>query len=123
MCDNVPVMSLLARLLLAVLAICIASLAPILPGQAFPVAQQQKSCCPDMTANGSHYCPINTGAANSLAGSTCCTGLAGCLPLYLNNGHRFGAQMHIIGTISDSADRVTTRSNRPPVPPPRAQFS
>jgi hypothetical protein len=73
-----------------------------------------------MNMDAGARCPINPGATSA---ATCCTGPAVCLLLYFGNANAFAAEAQISGTISASSDRVTTRSNRPPVPPPRAEFS
>jgi hypothetical protein len=65
-------------------------------------------------------CPINPGGTTS---ATCCTSPAVCLLFYLGNANAFAAEAQMSGTISVNDDRVTARSQRPPVPPPRAEFS
>jgi len=124
MCDNLPVMRIPARLLLAVVVLGIGSLAPVLPDQAAPVVQQKSHCCADMNidASGSHSCPLNRGANNSGCGSTCTTP-AVCLLLYFGSVNAFIANTHLIGTISVSNASLFSRSQRPPVPPPRSVVS
>ncbi|MEY2556010.1 MAG: hypothetical protein QOF93_1154 [Verrucomicrobiota bacterium] len=67
-------------------------------------------------------CPINPGGASS-SSAACCTAPAVCLLLYFGNANAFAAGAEMSGTVLVNDDRVTTRSNRPPVPPPRAEFS
>jgi hypothetical protein len=119
-CDSMPVMRLPARLLLAVLAVSLASLTPVLPGESVPPVQRKASCCADMNMDAGQRCPINPGSTSSAA---CCTGPSVCLLLYFGNGDAFSAQTQMIRSISISNDRVTTRSQRPPVPPPRSVVS
>jgi hypothetical protein len=112
-------MKLPSRLLLAVLAVSLASLTSVLPGESAPTVQQ-KTCCADMNMDAGVRCPINPGGTST---ATCCTSSAVCLLLYFGNANAFAAGAQISGTISASSERVTTRSNRPPVPPPRPEFS
>src|SRR6266446_208739 len=110
-----------ARLLLAVLAVSLASLTPVLPGESGPIVQQ-KTCCADMNMDAGLRCPINPGETTS-SSATCCTGPAVCLLLYFGNANPFAAGTEVSGTVLVNDDRLTARSQRPPVPPPRAEFS
>jgi hypothetical protein len=115
-------MKLSARLLLAILALSIVSLTPVVPGAPSPTVQQNKYCTDMNMVDACHRCPINPGATTSNSG-TCCTAPAVCLLLYFSNPNAFAAQAQMIGTISLDNDRATARSQRPPVPPPRGEFS
>jgi len=112
-------MKLPAQLLLAVLTVSLASLSPVLPGESAPTVQQ-KTCCADMTVDAGVRFPINPGGTTT---ATCCTSSAVCLLLYFGNANAFAAEAEMSGTISVNDDRATARSQRPPVPPPRAEFS
>ena len=114
-------MKLPAQLLLAVLTVSLASLTPVLPGESAPTVQQ-KTCCADMNMDAGARCPINPGGTSS-SSATCCTASAVCLLLYFGNANAFAAEAEMSGTISVNDARVTARSQRPPVPPPRAEFS
>ena len=115
-------MKLSARLLFALLAINLAALTPVTPGESVPVVQQKHSCCPDMNVSGGARCPISPGSTTP--GSTsCCSGQAACLFLYFGNSHPFSTQIHLSGAISLNNERPIVRSQRPPVPPPRIVFS
>ena len=114
-------MKLPARLLLAVLAVSLASLTPVLPGESVPPVQQ-KTCCADMNMDAGARCPINPGGTSS-SSATCCTASAVCLLLYFGNANAFAVGAEMSGTVLMNDDRVTARFQRPPVPPPRAQFS
>src|SRR5438105_5563347 len=113
-------MKLPALLLLAVLAVSLASLTPVLPGESVPPVQRKASCCADMNMDAGQRCPINPGATSSAA---CCTAPSACLLLYFGSGDAFAAQTQMIRAISVNNDRVITRSQRPPVPPPRSAVS
>jgi hypothetical protein len=75
-----------------------------------------------MNMNTGLRCPINPGGTTS-SSATCCTAPAVCLLLYFGNANSFAAGTEMSGTISLNDDRVTARFHRPPVPPPRAEFS
>jgi hypothetical protein len=115
-------MTLPARLLLGVFAVSLASLTPVVPSTSFPAVQRNKYCTDMNTVDACHRCPINPGATTSNSG-TCCTAPAVCLLLYLSNANAFAAQAQMNGTISVNNDRVTTRFQRPLVPPPRTAVS
>jgi hypothetical protein len=116
-----PVMKLPARLLLAFFAVSLASLTPVLPGEFIPTVQQ-KPCCADMNMDAGARCPINPGGTTS-SSATCCPAPAVCLLLYFGNANAFAVGTEMSGTVLVNDDRVTARSQRPPVPPPRAEFS
>jgi len=122
MCDNVRAMRLPARLLFVLLAINLAALTPVVPGESTPVVQQKHYCCADMNVNGGVRCPINSGSTTP-SSATCCSGPAACLFLYFGNAKLFSAQTQVGGAISLNNDRPIARVQRPPVPPPRSQFS
>jgi len=111
-------MRLSIRLFLAVLAISLASLTPVLPGESVPPLQQ-KTCCADMNMDAGIRCPINPGGTTS-SSATCCTAPAVCLLLYFGNVNEFAAGTEMTGTILLNDDLVTARSRRPLIPPPRS---
>jgi len=115
-------MRLAARFLLGLLAISLASLTPVLPGESTRTVQQKARCCADMNMNAGVRCPINPGGTTS-SSATCCTSPAACLLLYFGNTNAFAAGAEISGTISMNDDQVTARYQRPPVPPPRISLS
>ena len=115
-------MKLPAQLLLAVLTVSLASLTPVLPGESVPPVPQ-KTCCADMNMDAGSRCPINPGGTSSTSSAMCCTGPAACLLLYFGSASAFAAGTEISGAVLVNDDRVTARFQRPPVPPPRAQFS
>jgi len=112
-------MKLPAQLLLAVLTVSLASLTPVLPGESATTVQQ-RTCCKDMNMDAGVRCPINPAGTTT---ATCCTSPAVCLLLYLGNANPLALGAEMSGTISVNDDRVAARSQRPPVPPPRAEFS
>jgi len=115
-------MKLTARLLFALLAINLAALTPVVPGEAAPVVEQKHSCCADMNVNSGARCPINS-SSTTPSSAMCCSGPAACLFLYFGNANSFSAQTQLSGPISLSNDSPIARSQRPPVPPPRIAFS
>jgi len=114
-------MKLPARLLLAVLALSLASLTPVLPGESVS-SLPHKTCCADMNMDAGLRCPINPGGTTS-SSAACCTAPAVCLLLYFGNANPFSAGAEMSGTISLNDDRITARAQRPPVPPPRSVLS
>jgi len=115
-------MTLAARLLFCLLAINLAALTPVVPAEFAPAVKQKHSCCADMNVKGGVRCPINSGSTTSSM-ATCCSGPAACLCLYFGNINAFSAQTKLSGAISLNNVLVTTRSQRPPVPPPRTALS
>jgi hypothetical protein len=115
-------MRLPARLLFAFLAINLAALTPVVPGETAPVVQQKHSCCADMNVKGGVRCPISSGSTTPSA-ATCCSGPAACLCLYFGNANTFSAQTQLGVAISLKNVRASARFQRPPVPPPRVAFS
>src|SRR6202043_2289811 len=99
-----PVMSLLARLLLGLFAVSLASLTPVLPSESFP-SVQQKTCCAEMNMDAGVRCPINPGGTSS-SSATCCTGPAVCLLLYFGSANAFAAGTEMSGTVLVNDDRV-----------------
>jgi hypothetical protein len=115
-------MKLPARLLFAFLAINLAALTPVVPGESVTVVKQKHACCADMNVKGGVRCPINSGSTTPSTAS-CCSGPAACLFLYFGHANPFSAQTQLSGAISFINVRVTARSQRPPVPPPRDAVS
>jgi hypothetical protein len=111
-----------ARLLFALLAINLAALTPVVPDQSVPVVPQKHSCCADMNVKGGVHCPINSGSTTPST-TACCSGPAACLFLYFGNTNPFSAQTRLIGHIPLHNVLVTSRSQRPLVPPPRGMIS
>jgi hypothetical protein len=74
-----------------------------------------------MNMDASLRCPVNPTGTSSAA--ACCVGPSVCLLLYFGNANAFAAGTEMSGTVLVNDDRVTTRSNRPPVPPPRLAVS
>src|SRR5438105_5147936 len=111
-------MRLHARLLFALLAINLAALTPVLPSSSAVIVQQKHSCCADMNMDAPQRCPINPSGTNSTS-SMCCTGPAICLLLYFSGSNDFVPGMLGVDWRDSFNDRVTARTQRPPVPPPR----
>jgi len=111
-----------AQLLFALLAINLAALTPVVPDASATVVKQKHSCCADMNMDASQRCPINPSGTNSTS-AMCCTGPAVCLLLYFSGSNDFIPRMLGADWRNSFNDRVTARSQRPPVPPPRIAFS
>jgi len=115
-------MSLPARLVLGILALSVVSVTPVVPGTPLPAVQQNKYCRDMNMVDACNRCPINPGGTSSSSG-TCCTTPAVCLLLYFSGSNDFVPGMNSSRMRDPSNNRVTARSQRPPVPPPRAEFS
>jgi hypothetical protein len=115
-------MKLTARLLFVLLVTSLAALTPVVPGKLDSIAPQKHSCCADMNMDGGQRCPINPSGTTS-SSSLCCTGSAVCLLLYFSGSNDFVPGMLGANHLDFRNYRVTARSQRPPVPPPRIQFS
>jgi hypothetical protein len=113
-------MKLPARLLFVILTLTLASLSPVLPDDSVPSLEHKTRCCADMNMDGGARCPINPGGTSA---ATCCTMPAVCLLLYFSGSNDFVPGMLSAGLHDSANNRVTTRSYRPPVPPPRASVS
>jgi len=111
-----------ARMLFALLAISVASLTPVLPSDPVPTVQQKRFCCADMNMDAGQRCPINPSGTTS-SSSLCCTGPAVCLPLYFSGSNDFIPGMLSANHLDSFNLRVTARSQRPPVPPPRVSLA
>jgi len=115
-------MKVTVRLLFAMLMVSLAALTPIVPGEIVPSVEQKTHCCADMNALAGQRCPLNPTGNSSTSGSTCCVSPSTCVPLHADSGDVFGGPSESIGVFLVSNDDVTSRSQRPPVPPPRVLF-
>jgi hypothetical protein len=97
--------------------------APTAPIEITHVFSPKKNCCAHTRTNADpcHGCPISSGGTT--AGSTCCSVQAPCFVSCVNGSDEFVAGMSSAGFAFFTNDRVTSRVQRPPVPPPRIQFS
>lgn len=116
-------MKVTVRLLFVLLTVSLGSLTPIVPGQIVPSPQSKTNCCADMNAVAGQRCPLNPTGNSSTSGSTCCVSPSTCVPLCVNSGDGFAGPSETIGPVFVNNDRVSARSQRPPVPPPRSAFS
>jgi hypothetical protein len=121
--DKLPAMKLPARLLLAALALSISFLTPIGSPQTTLANPQASDRCASVNTGRCHSCPRSMGESSSAFGSSCCATQSGCCALYFMRATSFSSRMQLIGTVGVCDEAVTTRVERPPVPPPRTLFS
>jgi hypothetical protein len=121
--DRLKPMILPARLLLAALALSIGCLTPIVSPQTTLTNSRTSDRCASVNTGRCHSCPMTTGETSSAFGSSCCATQSGCCALYLTRATTFSAGVQLIGTVGVNDERATTRTQRPPVPPPRGAFS
>jgi hypothetical protein len=121
--DKLQPMNLPARLLLAALTLGVGALSPIVPPQIYLADSPTSDRCASLNTGRCHSCPMTTGQTTSAFASSCCATQTGCCALYLTRGTTFSVGVHLIGTVGVNDERVTTRTQRPPVPPPRGAFS
>jgi len=112
-----------ARLLLAVLTLTVGAFSPIVPSQATLAISETSDCCATMNTGTCHGCPMPIGPTTSMSGSSCCATQSSCCVLLLTKSAEFSATIQFLGVISENEQRATTRTQRPPVPPPRVLFS
>jgi hypothetical protein len=121
--DKLPAMKLPARLLLAALTLSISFLTPIGSPQTTLANPQASDRCASVNTGRCHSCPRSMGESSSAFGSSCCATQSGCCALYFTRATPFASRMQLIGTVGVRDEVVTTRVERPPVPPPRTLFS
>jgi hypothetical protein len=121
--DKLKPMKLPARLFLAVLTLSIGSLTPIAPPQMSLADWHTSDRCTSVNTGRCHSCPTTMDETTSASASPRCATQSSCCALYFTRATRFFADMHLIGTVGVRNERVTTRAQRPPVPPPRGAFS
>ena len=119
--DKLKPMKLPARLLLAGLTLSIGALSPMVPPQMSFPKSVASDCCAIMNPGACHRCPGTM--SDTTSASSCCTTQSACLALYFSKATAFSTSMHLLGVVNVSDEPVTTRIHRPPVPPPRGEFS
>jgi hypothetical protein len=122
--DNMYPVKLPARLVICVLSISIGLLSPILPGEMARAASQQTNrrayevtsgqCC------GSQSRPAPSSSAMN---SNCCSGQTCCVVLYVASTTHLADPFLTGERISAMEQHALARTQRPPVPPPRVEFS
>lgn len=116
-------MRLPARFFLVVLSLSIGTLTPIVAPPISVAGSNVSDRCVKMDAGRCHSCPTNMTEATSTFGSSCCVTQSACCALYFTRVTPFCSRMQLIGTVGVNDVRGMTRTQRPPVPPPRGAFS
>jgi hypothetical protein len=121
--DKLELMKLPARLLLAALTLGVGALSPVVPVEASLPKSQTSGCCASQEMGRCNSCPMTMGDAPSGLASSCCSIQPTCCTLYFARATPFSTSMRVLGTIGVSDQCATARAERPPVPPPRVEFS
>ena len=120
LCDKLRSMAVLTRLFICALTLVVATLAPTVPDQISTAKRHHLDCCAWVNMNGCSGSPTNAGGANSSSASTCCNAQSGCVTLYFASATPPFVRETGTGMAIGAADqRVTSRFQRPEVPPPR----
>lgn len=120
--DRLCAMKLSARFLFAALTVSICALSPIAPAEVSLPNSDGANCCATQNTDRCHSCPATVGDTNSSA-SSCCVPQSGCCTLYFTRSTTFSSSMNLLGIIGVNDQHVTTRTERPLIPPPRIAFS
>jgi hypothetical protein len=120
--DKLHTMKLPARFLLAVLTLSIGFLTPVASPQTIFTNSETSNCCAIMNTGVCHSCPAAAAESTSAPGAPCCATQSGCFALYFTRTKTFSASVHLLGVIRVSDEPAITRTQRPPVPPPRGVF-
>ena len=114
---------MLSRTILSLTLTIAVLAAPAAPIEFSKITSPHAKCSPSMQIDPCQRCPLNSNQTNSNSGSACCSVQASCFVGYANASDEFVAGMDRIDFASFANDRVSARFQRPPVPPPRLQFS
>lgn len=112
---------MLTRTLLSLalgLGVLVAPMAPIDLTKALSL---HSSCWAHLKIDPCQRCPLSSNQTSS--NSTCCSVQAPCFVGYANSSEDFVAGVSRNDFTTSANDRVSTRFQRPPVPPPRVAFS
>ena len=90
-----------------------------MPTPAAGATPAKSSCCARMKAVGSQN-DCGKDAPKLPQDRQCCVGCANCLALYLPNHHSLNFSPSLAWTLALTSMHGNGRSERPPVPPPRA---
>ncbi len=117
-------MKLPARLFLAVLTLSIGTLTPIVPPPISLADSNVSDCCVKMDAGRCHSCPTNDDRDDFNFWVVMLRDPVGMLrTVFYESDAILFTSMQLIGTVGVNDERATTRTQRPPVPPPRGAFS
>ena len=114
-----------SRITLSLALIVAVSIAPAAPIEIAKIVSPKKGCCSRVQVNRDpcHGCPMTPASPGSNSASTCCSAQSPCFVGYAHGSDNFLAGLNAIALTSFANERVTTRLQRPPVPPPRSSFS
>lgn len=113
------------RTMLALVLALAVFVAPAAPIEIAKVVSPKKSCCTHQQVNVDpcHGCPMTPNSSSSSSASACCSVQAPCFVAYSHGTDGFLMGIKEIGFATSANNAVSSRSQRPPVPPPRAELS
>src|SRR2546430_13257592 len=122
--DKMYSMKLPARGVLCALTISIGFLSPIVPGEMPGAVSQQTDRCA-YQAQSSQCCRSQSqpAASSSAMRSNCCSSQVCCVVLYVISAAYLLDPTLAGERICEVAEHASARNQRPPVPPPRVEFS
>lgn len=122
--DKMYSMKLPARVVLCALTISIGLLSPIMPSE-MPgvVSDQTDRCAYQVTSSQCCRSESQPTASSSATRSNCCSGQVCCVVLYVVSAAYLLDPMLAGERIGEIAQHASERIQRPPVPPPRVEFS
>jgi hypothetical protein len=110
-----------SRITLALILIVAVLIAPAAPIDLSRFVSAKAGCSARMDTDPCQRCPVRSNQTNS--NSACCSVQAPCFVGYANAYDDFIAATRSGEIARVLNDRITSRSQRPPVPPPRIAFS
>jgi len=117
-------MKLRARVVLSALTISIGLLSPIMPSEMPGAASRQADrCAYQVTSSQCCRSQSQPAASSSAMRSNCCSGQVCCVVLYVVSAVYLLDPILAGERIGEIAQRASARTQRPPVPPPRVEFS
>jgi hypothetical protein len=122
--DKMYLMKLPARVVLSAVIISVGLLSPIMPSE-MPgaVSQQADRCAYQVTSSQCCRSQSQPAASSSAMRSNCCSGQVCCVVLYVVSAACLLDPILAGERIGEITQHASARTQRPPVPPPRVEFS
>jgi hypothetical protein len=116
---------MLSRIIVALALATSVMIAPAAPIDIAKAFSPQMKCCArtQVSVDPCKCCPISSNQTTSTSGLTCCSAQAPCFVFYANSSDDFLADVSKVQFACFANDSISTRFQRPPVPPPRIALS